>query len=45
LKSSRPFTYAITEDTTEEQWRLFVLDWLEGNQLIIEGGVGAEYGV
>jgi hypothetical protein len=43
LKSSRPFTYAITEDTTEEQWRLFVLDWLEGNQLVIKGGAGVEY--
>lgn len=39
----RDFRYIVTKDTTEDEWRLFVFDWLHGENLAVKRNIKADY--
>jgi len=39
----RDFRYIVTQDTTEDEWRLFVFDWLHGNRLAVKRNIKVDY--
>jgi hypothetical protein len=39
----RDFRYIVTQDTTEDEWRLFVFDWLHGNRLAVKRNMKVDY--
>jgi hypothetical protein len=40
----RDFKFIITKDTSEDEWRIHVYDWLHGNRLAVRSNVQADYG-
>lgn len=42
--SSRDLEFVVTPDTSEEEWRLYVYDWLHGNRLTVTLNTDINYG-
>jgi hypothetical protein len=42
--SGRDVRFIITNDTTEDDWRLYVYDWLQSNHLAVKRNVNINYG-